>query len=160
MSTRDIILIPIIFGLVMIPTYIGYTILDEVGTGLTNQGYTRHSNFFADGLTGMGVFDTMMIAAVVGVGIGAIALAARVRTHPAFALLSLFLLAIFVSVTAWLAIAYYEIQQAPQFATAANAMDNFVVINNNLPIIVTVLGIMVIIALYAKPWHGSESTSL
>jgi ethanolamine transporter EutH len=158
MSTRDIIAIPLVFGLIMIPTYIAYTILDEVNTALTS--HTVDDRYFADGIAALEVFNAMIIAAVVFIGIAAIALASQIRTHPSFSLISLFLLTIFVCISAWLANAYYEFQQASQFSVAANALDNFVIINNNLPIIVAVLGIMVIIALYAKPWERGGATSL
>ncbi len=151
MSTRDIIMIPVILGIIMIPVYINYTVIDRFNTELVN--YTIASQPLAEGLTAMEVFDTMIIFTVVGVGIAAAILAASVRTHPAFSVISILILVMFVSVAAWMATIYYEIQNAPQLATAANALDNFVRVNNNLPILTAVLGVIVLIALYAKPWE-------
>lgn len=154
MSLMDVILIPIVFGLVMIPVYIGWTVIDEVDTAI-NSDYPIVTSYIDDGKTGLSVFNSMMIFIVSSIGIGAIILAARVRAHPAAIPLALIVLAIFVVITAMMANAYWDIQNAPQFSTVANQMDQFVKVNNQLPLIVAVFGALVLIALFSKPWERS-----
>jgi hypothetical protein len=158
MSMADVILIPIVLGLVMIPVYIGWTVIDEVNTAM-NTEYPIVTPYFDDGKSSLRIFDYMMIFIVVSIGMGSIILAATIRTHPGATPIALLILATFVTVTAMMSNAWYEIQQAPQFATVANEMDNFVRINNQLPLVVAVLGALVIIALFAKPWERQQATS-
>lgn len=152
MATSDIIMIPLLFGAVMIPVYVSYTILDAFQAGETDHSIDDAR--IHDGLTALRVFDYMMIFMIVAIAMGSVVLAASLRTHPAFSVISVLLLVILVSVAAFMSNVFYEVQNAPGFATAANAMDNFVKINNNLALITAALGSLIIIALYAKPWES------
>ena len=151
-ATSDIIMIPLILGVVMVPVYVSFIILDAFQAAETE--YTIDNDRINDGITALRVFDYMIIFIVASVAIGSIILAASLKTHPAFSVISILILIVMVSIAAFIANVFYEIQNAPGFANAANVMDNFVKLNNNLPLITAVLGSIIILALYAKPWES------
>lgn len=152
MSITDVVMIPIIVGVVMIPTLVGWMILDE----FDSAGSGVNSAYLDDGKSAMSVFNSMIIFMIVGIGISALILASQLRTHPSFSVIAILLLAIFVSLSAWLANVWWAIQNSGHLTTAANEMDNFTQIINNLPLIAAVMGVAIIIATFAKPYGGGS----
>lgn len=109
------------------------------------------------GLTAIGALDAMFIFATIFLGIATFISAFFIRTHPIMFVMSFILLIIFTIISSFFTNAFTEIINIEPFATTVNSFPVLLAVMQNLPLIMTVMGVIVVIALYAKGGAGGDS---
>lgn len=149
-SMLDLLLIPIIVLSLLIAMLIMWTVLDGFPAGFIDDQYINAGkNVYV-------IFDKALIFIIVGLIIGAAALASQVRTHPVFLIPAIVFMAIAIFITAQIANVAYYTATSPQFSTAGNEFTTTMFIVDNLPKLVLIGGVIIALALYAKPQMGQS----
>lgn len=99
-----------------------------------------------------GIIDNMFLILVIGLSIGALALASLVRIHPVFIALFLFILFIIIILAGVLSNIYQGIAENPSFTAQADQLIFMSHVMNFLPFIVGILGGILAIVMY-KTWQ-------
>ncbi len=108
------------------------------------------SNYTQSGITAVGTFDSGFVLLLGGLIISTILSAFFIQSHPAFFIVSLIALAIFIAIAVIFSNLYEEVETSAELSSSAA---NYPLISNimsNLPIIVVAIGVGILIALYAK----------
>ena len=132
---------------------LSHVILDEFETAVA--GTDVNTTYIDQGQAAVGMFDAMFIFVTIFLGIAVMISAFFIRTHPIVFVLSFILLMIFTVISSFFTNTFIEIVDIEPFATAVNSFPAMLNVMQNLPLIMTIIGVMVVIALYAK--GGGES---
>jgi len=108
----------------------------------------------AAALASLDVLNYGMVFLLVGMVISLMLSAFFIQTHPIFFIISLVMLIIVVVVAAPISNAFMNIATSDGLATEATSYDISTQIVGNFPLIAVVAGLLIIIALYAKPGGG------
>ena len=150
-SVLDIIQILIILFAFSVFTIIAYTVYDswKSGTdGVIDSAVANKTEAY--GTTALLRMDNIFTFLLAGLGIATVVGAFMIRTHPVFFIASFLILIITILIAAILANTYTEIATDSKLSTAASQYTVIPYIMNNLPYVITILGLLIIIALYAK----------
>lgn len=96
------------------------------------------------------VWDSWIIVAVIGYVVAIVIAALALPSHPAVAMVALVILIIFGGIAVRLSNAFYDFASTSAMQATASNLPMISLVMNRLPVIVTVLGILFIIILYAK----------
>lgn len=102
------------------------------------------------------IMDYAFLFILVGSGIGTIISAFFIQTHPVFFVVSFLILIIMIAVSPIISNAFMEVAANEHFSTEADSMDIMMHSMGELPIVITVFGILVTIVLYAKYGRGDN----
>src|SRR3990167_6602416 len=151
-SALDVLYIIVFLFVFAIGLIIADKVLYEIDEGTnTTLGSSNVSNFsFAQGRTSIRLFDFAYIFVVIGLFITTIIFAFLIKTHPVFFVASLMLFIVTVIIGVVLSNVYEEFTASPDLVDTANRFPVMNYVMDNLPTIVTIMGGLVLIVLYAK----------
>ena len=150
-SLPDILFILAGFLGVLITMLVCWTILNNVGTTHTELNLDPINQ----GKKAIEIFDSSMIFIFIALFAVAVILASQIRTNPAYIAPLLIVLAFMVLIGARYANIGYEVMHDASLSTAGNKFVTSARIINYLPLIVLFGGVLIIIALFAKPREAS-----
>lgn len=104
--------------------------------------------------TGVTYFDTIQFLIIGGLSASLIYTAFKVRTHPVFFFINLILLVVVVFTTPVFSNMLTSFMDDDGMSTATASFPLTVYIRDNLPVILLVIGLVFMVALYAKYVHG------
>ena len=151
-NAADIFVISVIFLVLAIFIITLFYIQDGIRDQMGEAGVISTENFaIIDDATNnfSGLWDGIFVFVFVGLVIATIIGAALVRVYPAIFFISLFLLAIAISLSAVFSNVFEEYTTGA-FSNAASEFPMISHIMGNWPIYITVIGILILIVLYAK----------
>lgn len=145
MSSYDMVVIGAVLLVMAISAVLGMVILKAIqNTGMFD------SPLLEGGMAALRVFDTLALFLVFGIGIAAIISGFYVRSHPAFFIVAIILQLIVVMLSSVFSNIYMSIATHPDVATAANEFPMILLIFQNLPLIILVMGFVVAVIIYGK----------
>ena len=157
-SMLDLPVIVIGLFLFSIVILISGTIIDEFQTATANittsSGNSINQTLISKGETALQSLDYMIMFAVIGLGIASIIFAFFIRSHPVFFVISIILLIFFALLSSFFTNSFVEFVEVDPIDVKINDYPLMYSVMTNLPIIITAIGILIAIALYAK--SGTE----
>lgn len=155
-SILDLIVVVVILCVILAATLISFKVYNELST----------EDFWSDTSTGtkardgvgrvFNVMDFGYLLILGGAMMGAVISAFFIQTHPVFFVISFIILIIVVAISPVISNAFMEMATSSQFTTEGQSLDIMTHIMGDLPIIITVFGVLVAIALYAKFGRSGE----
>jgi len=158
-SITDLIYIAMLLFAFAFFVLIGYKIMDTFNTEIVggNIADTHGKNASVNLLAHYpGAIDNSFLFLAIGLGVGAMVLAAMVRIHPIFLVLYLILLVFIIYISGILSNIYEEAASQATLSTLANNLTNISNIMTYLPLIVGVFGSILAIIMY-KSWRDQTS---
>lgn len=104
----------------------------------------------------VGVFDKILFGLFLGSAISTFVLAFQIRTHPIFFFFSLFLLVMSILVSAQVSNAFDRFINATQMTGYKSKFPITIHIFEKFPLYILLIGVLIILALYAKFKGGME----
>jgi hypothetical protein len=117
-------------------------------------GNTLNQSIIDAGMTALDTFDYAILFIVMGLGLAVIVLGFFIRTHPILFVFSLILLMFFVLIASIFTNTFGEFITVEPIATTIDSYPLMYDVFMNLPLIITVIGIVTMIAMYAKRSGG------
>jgi hypothetical protein len=159
-SFFDVFFIGIVFLILAVTVVVGYHILSEFNDNVQASGdfnaeakavsASNKTNFLE-------VFDKFFLVGIIGLGIGLIVGATLLNTHPSFFLGAIVLLGFLVFFAGVMSNTYEDFANDP---TITDASDDFIILPwvfDNYPKILVVIGIFMLVGLFAKLRGGSDA---
>lgn len=157
-SILDLPLIIIGVFMIGIIVLISGVVIDEFQNQTADFATSSNNTFDQDiinkGRDALSTFDYAIMFIVMALGLATIIFGYFIQTHPIFFAFSLILLILFVIIAVFFTNAFGEFIKVDPISTQ---IDNFPLMNdvmNNLPLLITGIGILVLIAMYAKSPRG------
>jgi len=122
----------------------------------TSSGNKINQTLLDQGQTAIQALDFMIMFAVIGLTISTIIFSFFIKTHPVFFVMSVILLMVFVLISVFVTNTFVEFVSVEPFSNTINNFPLMYEILTNLPLITTVMGIIIPIALYAKSKTGDK----
>lgn len=146
----DLLIILIVTITVLsIVTIIGYSILLQMETPLTNAGFNMTS--FEDTKDAFKVFNTGIPFIFFSFIVISILLAVYLKTSPVISIFMIMVIAALGYVAEGMANAFHIFAVNPTMQTAANEFGYVVYMQNYLPYLILIAGVILIIFMFAKP---------
>lgn len=145
----DLIIMIVVAFAAAITLLVAVTIFNSIPAGTLITG-----EWLSIGKASMEAFDMMFIFIAIGIGAAGIIGSYLLDLHPIFYIFSLMVMVIIMVIVPMLSNSFAGIALSDQMASATNDMDLTYLVMTNMPIIVAVIGLAMIIALYAKIKSG------
>lgn len=102
------------------------------------------------------IFDSAMLIVVIGAGLAAVLGGFVIRSHPAFFIVSMMINMIITALSAIFANIYLYIATLPTFIASGEALPMITAIMTNYPLMTTIIGFIVAMAVHAKGDGGLD----
>jgi len=149
---------PVIMALLLsggISIFLVYLILTAISGAWPAAAGAESAAVLNAGISAFSVFDYMFVFFAVGLGAFTIISGFFINSHPVFFVFSaLFLLPVCILTSAQITNAFDAFITADAIVAVANEFPYIVTLMRNLPLFFLVIGIMVAIAVHAKPGGG------
>ncbi len=151
MSMLDFIVVIVVLLTFSISTMVGLFVLTEFETATegTMDNEVRNSTIATTKWV-LQSFDYLFIFILFGLGLGVVIGAFFVRTHPIFFVMSIFTLAIILTISGQFSNVFYEIASFAPLNTVSGDFPIMLAVWDNMPVILLALGVMLVIVLYSK----------
>ena len=149
-TVSDLLVAAVLLGIVFSVTIFVYQVYSNFRTNsfFDTNSWTQNARMYTDaGFTSM---NYAFIFLVMGFFLATVVSAWYIETHPIYFAVSLVLLIVFVSLSPILSNVFVGMAAQPGMSEAAAKFSLSVRIMDNLPIIMSVFGALILIALYAK----------
>ena len=159
-SFIDIFFVAIMLIILAVTVVTGYFIFNQFNDNVqASDDFSAQAKTVSAANAGnfLAVFDKFFLFGIIGLTIGLIVGATLLNTHPAFFLGAVILLGFLVFFAAVMSNTYEDFANDPTISTYA---DDFVILPwvfENLPKIFVVVGILMLVALFAKLRGGAEA---
>lgn len=159
-SFIDIFFVAIMFIILAVTVVTGYFIFNEFNDSVqASDDFSAEAKTVSASNAGnfLEVFDKFFLFAIIGLSIGLIVGATLLNTHPAFFLGAVILLGFLVFFAAIMSNTYEDFANDP---TISDYADDFIILPwvfLNFPKIFVVIGILMLVALFAKLRGGADA---
>lgn len=116
----------------------------------TSSGNKINATIMQKGHDAMATFDYAIIMAVIGLGLASVVFAFFIKSHPVLFGFTLILLMIFVFISSFFTNAYMKFIEVEPISTYESDYPIMYTVFQNLPLIISIIGIMILIALFSK----------
>lgn len=123
---------------------------NETADYTSPSGNVINQTILEKGEIALSTFDYAMILITIGLGLATIIFGFYIKTHPVMFAFSLILLIFFVIITSFFTNAFMEFVSVDPLDTQIDNFPFMYTLFENLPLIMTVIGIITAIAMYAK----------
>jgi len=152
-SVLDVFVIAVVALVLSITILVSYTILDRVDDAMPTAG----KNATAKGLEAVQTFDYGFIIMVGGLGLAGVIYAYLVPTNPILIVVSVVMLLAATVVTPIISNAFGTVSTNDQMSAASAQFPVMGSFMENLPVVMTVIGVIILIAMYIRRGDGSGS---
>lgn len=142
----------IILFIAAITLFVVFFILDAVVTPMNEAG--MNTTYIEDGQEALQIFDYMMPLILAGLMFAIIISATMIDTHPAMFAFTIILFVVILILYMVIGNVFYEFSHVDDMATTSAALPYTQLIFDNILLIGFVMGLVVLIALYAKYKSG------
>jgi len=147
-SILDIPFIVIIIFAFAFIVVISAVILTEFRDINVDNNLGMNTELIEKGMAAVSALDYMFIFAAIGFGMATVILAFQIRTHPIMFFFALLLTVIFVIITVFFTNTFVLMMENPALSTAIGDFPLLDTVMRNLPMIMTILAFLTILALY------------
>lgn len=155
-SINDLFYVILIIFIFAIVTLVAGRILVEWDSA-TNS--TLNATYAQQGMRALEALNLGFILLLVGGAIAVILMAFMIPSHPVFFIISIILLLVFIVVVPQISNIYLQIAGTDSMVDLGNQYSTMTVIMQNLPLFFVVIGIIVMIVMYAKIRGGSNESA-
>lgn len=148
-----IIVIIFIFG---VSSLIAYTLMSAINDNSELFVANESIQIINNSVSTIKNFDYASVFIIFGLGVSVILSGFLIRTHPAFFIISIFMLIFVMIVSAQFTNAFMELGANSGLINAANEFTYTRLIFSNLPLIMLMIGIVLAIVMYSKMGGGDE----
>ena len=148
----DLIMLFVIIGIIFAGLVFGSYIYTKMEDKFPNNQVANTSKEALE--TTFSVFDYGIMFIMIGLGMSTVISAFFIKTHPMFFIASIMILAIVAMVSAPMTNAFMGMATSGILLSETEKYDVATSVVGNLPVIVAIIGVLVIVALYAKPPGG------
>lgn len=151
-NVPDIFLIVVVLFGVAVSILFGFKLMGDLQDKFDNQLNSQLAkDFISDAETDYNnIFDNIFMFLFIGSIVAVMVSAFFVRSHPIFFGISTFILVFILIFSALIANTWDELATKPQLAAGASNFTMMAFIMNNLGLVVTLIGVIVLIVLYGK----------
>ena len=148
----DLLLVLIVFvSILSMFVIVGYTITDQIQDAMDSSGADLNTSAMNDTKNALGIFNTGLPFIFFSAIIISIMLAWYVKASPAMSIFLIMIIACIGYVAQGMSNAFYDMSRSTVMANASNEMGYMVYVQDNLPIFIIILGVVITIFMFAKP---------